>query len=190
MKKNKIIVGLLAATIGFSSCNTNENQEAKTIEANPQEVVSTETTPVNEVSVDEINLIRTKIEALQVEPLEITTSDLREKIKQKWSKMHFYVEDGIVVKVKTYPYAEISKRTEEFYANKDGLLLVVIEDNGEGPKGKSQSEIDKMYYFNNDKLIKKIKKGEEQEFSNENLDAQGLSAEFKEYIEIYNKYKK
>jgi hypothetical protein len=94
------------------------------------------------------------------------------------------------MKVKTYPYTEISKRTEEFYANKEGLKLVVIEDNGEGEKGKPKDQLDKMYYFSSDKLIKEVSNQKESEYTVKESDAEELLSEFNEYLDIYKSTKK
>ena len=100
------------------------------------------------------------------------------------------MKDNQVVKVKTYPYTEISKRTEEFYTNEDGLVLAVIEDNGDGEKGKPNDEIDKMYYFDSGNLIKEVSSQKEDEHSIKASDAEELLSEFNEYIEIYNQANK
>ena len=187
MKKNKIIAGLLIATIGLSGCKSNESKENQEVKTDPQKEVSSPTLADPMISVEEIDKMRTAIESLQLDPIEISTSGLREKTRQKWSKIHIYAQNDIVVRVKTYPHPEISKRTEEFYANKDGLLLVVIEDDGEGPKGKPKNELDKMYYFNNGELINESKKAEASEYTVKESDAEELLSEFKEYLEIYKK---
>jgi hypothetical protein len=186
MKKNKIVLGLMIATIALYNCNSNENKEMKN---EGEEVISTYSTN-QEISVENIDKIRTEIESLEITPVELTTAGLREKIKQKWVKIHFYVEKEVVVKIKTYPHPAISKRTEEFYANKDGLLLVVIEDNGEGAKGKEKSEIDKMYYYNNNKLIKELNKEEKSEYTIKESDGEELLSEFNEYLDIFKATKK
>ena len=129
----------MVAAFGLNSCNLNESKEVKN---DTQKEVSANPTD-NAISTEDIDKTRSEIESLQIAPVELSTESLREKIKQKWSKIHVYVQNGNVVKIKTYPYAGISKRTEEFYANKDGLLLVVIEDNGEETNDKENNEIDK-----------------------------------------------
>jgi len=63
----------------------------------------------------------------------------------------------------------------------------VIEDNGNGVKGKPKSESDKMYYFNNGKLLEEINKEEGSEYAIKESDAEGLLAEFNEYLDIYRK---
>ncbi len=186
MKKNRLLIGIIVATVSLSSCNTAENNDVKkdakeNISKNPKD---------NELSVENIDKTRKRIESLQIKPFELSTKNLKEKIKQKWSKIHFYIENDVVVKVKTYPHPSISKRTEEFYANKDGLLLVVIEDNGEGKKGKENYEFDKMYYFNNNKKIKEINKEEKSEYTIRDSDAEELLSEFNEYLDVYQSTKK
>jgi hypothetical protein len=195
MKNTKIILGLLTLTICLASCiNSTENAESNdemqqdTSQQMIQEDSSENTDP--EISLEEIDQLRSDIENSKTEAIEISTTNLREKIKQKWSKIHFYVENDVVVKIKTYPYSQISKRTEEFYASEEGLRLVVIEDNGDEPKGKSKNEIDRMYYFNNDMLIGELKKGEEQDYENNKSVSERLISEFQDYMTIYEENKK
>jgi hypothetical protein len=188
MKKKTIIIGLLTASLGIVSCNS--NIEDKTEIQSSEQTTKTEATSESQISLEDIDKLRTEIESLDVKPIEISTANLREKIKQKWSKIHFYVVDDIVMKVKTYPYTEISKRTEEFYANKEGLKLVVIEDNGEGEKGKPKDQLDKMYYFSSGKLIKEVNNQKESEYTVKESDAEELLSEFNEYLDIYKATKK
>jgi hypothetical protein len=186
---NKTIIGLMVAAIALSSCHSNESKESKEVKIETEKEVST--APAESLmTVEEINKMRSEIELLKLSPVEVSTTGLREKIKQKWSKIHFYVHNGFVVKVRTYPYGQITKRTEEFYANQDGLLLAVVEDNGEGLEDNDQNEMDKMYYYNNGKLIKELKKEKESEHSIKESDAEELISEFNEYVEIYNKNKR
>ncbi len=190
MKKHTFIAGYFIATIGLIGCNSNEKNGNQEVKDEPKKETSSPILFDTLAAVEGINKMRTAIEALEINPFEISTSGLREKTKQKWSKIHFYVQNDVVIKVKTYPYSEISKRTEEFYANKDGLALVVIEDDGEGSKGKPKNELDKMYYFNNGKPIKELNKEAESEYTIKTSDAEELLAEYEEYLDIYKKAKK
>ncbi|MCB0509248.1 MAG: hypothetical protein H6579_11025 [Chitinophagales bacterium] len=192
MKKFTLLIPILLSLLFFNSCssNTEQLQENETSTNLSEEVQ--ETTP----SIDKEELMaitdtkRLLIEGLTLEAYEVSTENLREKIKQKWSKIHFYVQNGLILKVKTYPYEGISNRTEEFYADESGLILVVIEDNGQGEKGKAKDELDKMYYFHLDELVLELSKENEAEFSVRNGDAEELLAEFKEYQEIYQQMQK
>jgi hypothetical protein len=190
MKKRIILSGLLIATMAIVSCNSNKEQKAEEQTSIQANVPKDEPSPEGQISVEEIDKLRAEIESFDIKPIEISTSTLREKIKQKWSKIHFYLKDSVIVKVKTYPHPSISKRTEEFYANKDGLLMVVIEDNGSAAKNQEKDMVDKMYYFNGDSLIKETNKGTESEYNVRNSDAEELMTEFKEYLDIYKKSKK
>lgn len=189
MMKNQIIPGILIVALVLFSCNSNDNKETPEVDTKPQTEVTSEQTEKS-ISVEEIDNVRSEIESLEITPIVVSTSELREKIKQKWSKIHFYVQNDNVVKVKTYPYPEVSKRTEEFYANADGLVLVAIEDDGDGMKGKSKDEIDKMYYFNNGKVLDEVKKNEKSEYTIKESDPEELLSEFNEYLEIYEQQKK
>lgn len=136
--------------------------------------------------VKSINEERTSIENELGEPMEITTAELKEKIKQKWSKIEFYNKDDNVVRIKTYPYPGISKRTEEFYLKDRALILAVIEDDGSGDRGKSNDEIDKMYYFHDNELIYEMNELTEKEYSIRESDAEELFSEVSEYLNIYD----
>lgn len=183
MQFKKIILQSIVLGIVCTSCNSAKHDEVKT---ESQNVNLSNVPSENELSFDEIDNYRAEIESLPINPIEVSTENLREKIKQKWSKLHFYVRNGVVVKVKSYPYSEISKRTEEFYANGNGLLAVVVEDNGLGSKGKQKAEIDKLYYFSNGNPIKEVKKdNNESEYTIKQSDYEELISEFREYLDIY-----
>jgi len=136
MKKSRITLGLFVATLIFTSCNTKSTEK----QAKDSAVEQSDSFSPVQINVDSVvrfvDSKRTEIEALNAKPIEISTKQLREKTKQKWSKIHFYTQKNELVKIKTYPYEGISKRTEEFYVNHAKLILVVIEDDGSGPKGK------------------------------------------------------
>jgi hypothetical protein len=185
MKKSTIIAVLFLSTLGLVSCNSNSEENAKDQSSEQTSENNLETSTEATTSIEEIDQLRGEIESLDIVPVELSTAELREKIKQKWSKIHFYVKDNKVVKVKTYPHSEISKRTEEFYALEEVLALVVIEDNGDGDKGKAKSELDKMYYFDNGKLLKEVSNEKETEHTIKESDAEELLSEFNEYLELY-----
>lgn len=184
MKSSNTIWSLALVGGLLASCN---NQEAApTVEAPAAEIQEV----VPEINRDSIVTFidgkRAAIEALTMEPIVMETTAMREKIKQKWSKLHIYAVDGQVFKIKTYPHEGISKRTEEFYAIDNNLAMVVIEDNGEGPKGKAKADLDKIYYFHNNEMLAEMSKGAEKEFGIRNSDAEELQAEFSEYLAAFN----
>ncbi len=188
ISKSKLILIMLPA-FGLLSCNqTYEAPAEKAAEETSmemEEAYGAETNVNTDSLVNQINEQRATIEQSLGEPVVLLTEELKAKIKQKWSKIHFYTKDGSVVRIKTYPYAEISKRTEEFYLENGKLILAVIEDDGTGDKGKLMEDLDKMYYYYNDKLIKEKKQNDEQEFSVRNSDAEELLEEVAEYLELY-----
>ena len=172
----------LILTLCVIACGPSTVQQAAT-------PASEETTPAKMVNYDRvvkaIDEKRTEIESSLGEPMVVSTKELRAKIKQKWEKIHFYTLDGKVVRVKTYPYAQISDRTEEFYFQDQELMLVVIEDDGLGDRGKASEEIDKRYYFQDGALIREIKSEEETEYTIKDSDAEELLAEAGEYLDVY-----
>lgn len=179
-------VAILAATVG---CN--QPAEKATEETTPAVVEEMMVEEVEEEVIDTDSIVtaideaRAEIEANLGEPVAVATKQLKEKIKQKWEKIHFYLMDGQVVRVKTYPYENISNRTEEFYLMNGELALAVIEDNGAGERGKNAEQIDKLYYFYNGEALKEIGAENEKEYSVKNGDAEELMAELKEYLDIY-----
>lgn len=188
---NKLKTSLFATLILFAAyacdqnTSTNENTEAATTEA----VEATEVEPGIDVeaAVSSINELRTQIETNIGDPVEVMTTELRAKIKQKWSKIHFYTIDGNVVRIKTYPHESISTRTEEFYLQDGNLVLAIIEDDGTGERGKSEEQVDKMYYYADGKAIKEVRSEEEGEYEVGSSDANELISEVKEYLSIYAK---
>lgn len=189
------IITFLISILLFA-CNTNsQNAESATDAKETTTPANTEQTAVvvnTDSLVKVINSQRAKIEATieKVKPIEIATNDLRAKVRQKWSNIHFYTNNGEVVRIKTYPHSQISTRTEEFYLNDGALMLAVIEDNGEGKRGKSSESIDKMYYFNDGELIKEMHESKESEYSIKYSDAEELLVEVAEYLDIYAKAEK
>jgi len=136
-----------------------------------------------------INLERDRIEnnlkSFQIKSL--STKTLREQIKQKWSKIEFCTEKDQIVRIKTYPYKEITNRTEEFYFQKGKLMLAFICDNGLLIKeGKPEKGLGKTYYFSEDAVIKEENLSNEKETSIRNSDSERLLQEAKEYLELYS----
>jgi len=189
MRRKLFLGGLMISTtlLALSCTSTPKVNEDKTAEI----LTSTNEDVFNKDSVIiEIDNKRATIETLDLDFFELSTANLREKIKQKWSKIHFYFDGDDLVKIKAYPHSGISKRTEEFYIDNSNLILVVIEDDGTGEKGKSNLDLDKMYYFHNENLIQELKSNQEVEYNIKNGDSEELQAEFQEYVEIFRSEKK
>jgi hypothetical protein len=189
MKQSLFFLPALALAVLVSCTQPAEKPEA----TEPENIEQTSETDEAEIDaaidvdaeVAKIDAERTAIEALEISPVEVSTENLRSKIKQKWSKIHFYAVDGELVRVKTYPHAGISMRTEEFYLSNGELVLVTIEDNGEGERGKAAELIDKMYYYLNGELIREKKANEEAEYGIRNSDGEELMQELNEYKTIF-----
>jgi len=190
--KKEIILSVFASLILATGCESTSTENQEATETEEVAAVSEEAENVEEVEsvnvdslVQMIDATRARIEALELPPVEVATTKLRKKLNQKWSTIHFYVENDQLVKVKTYPHAGVSARTEEFYLENGELTLVVIEDDGSGAKGKAKDQLDKMYYFNNSELVKELKSNTEAEFNQKQSDAEELQSEFAEYVELY-----
>ena len=191
MKKSKLAILLVLSLIMYS-CNTSKKEE-KTPDTTQQASASESTEDEAALDVDSlvvgIDKKRATIENTIGEPVVVYTDSLREKIKQKWQKIHYYVIDGELVRIKTYPYEQITSRTEEFYIDKGNLTLVVIEDNGDAERGKSKDQLDKLYYFHNGELVKEVHSEEEPEYTIKESDGEELASEFNEYADIYRMHK-
>jgi len=186
-------VKLPLMVFSFVSLFSCENVKVeKTVSQDPKQEETTEEAETSEeksLDIDSlvaaVHATRAEIENSTSNPLEISTSDLKEKIKQKWEKIHFYTLDGKLVRIKTYPYESITDRTEEFYLKNGELLLAVIEDDGDGDRGKAAEEIDKLYFFSDGELVREVHKTEEREYSLRESDAEELQTEVREYIDLY-----
>jgi len=181
---------VVSSLVLFASCE-NVKVEKTVSQDSKQEQEIEEAASLEEESIDVDSLVatfdamRAEIESSAGDPVEVSTSDLKEKIKQKWEKIHFYTVDGNLVRIKTYPYENITYRTEEFYIQDGDLFMAVIEDNGSGKRGKSTEEIDKLYYYSDGELIHEIHRSEEREYSLRKSDAEELQTEVREYIDIF-----
>lgn len=166
-------------TSGKSNTKTekSENEEQDTLSSASIESI-----------IADIDDYRNKVEQKLENPIELKTEDLREKIKQKWEKIHFYTHEDEVVRIKAYPYDMISNRTEEFYLEDGELILAVIEDDGSNERSKEDSEIDKLYYFNNEKVISEISREGEPEYSVRDSDGEELLSEVNEYIKLFEEH--
>ncbi|MCK9205123.1 MAG: hypothetical protein M0P58_11920 [Bacteroidales bacterium] len=192
MKSRLVFLGMVFLFFSCGSPNQNAKNDQK--ESTGQTAgVETETVQAPKINTDSlvkvIDVEREKIERnlKSLKRTTLTTTNLRAQIKQKWSKIDFYAEASQIVRIKTYPYDKISKRTEEFYFQKGKLILAFIEDEGAQYKGKSDKRVGKTYYFFNDAGIKEINQTTEIETSIRQSDSERLLQEAKEYIELFPK---
>lgn len=194
--KKIILSGLVLAAV-LTSCDNSKKttdtaitDSAVVVETIVETVVETE----NEMSDEQKQEMVQKIDAQKAEietkikdvkPTELKTTALREQLKQKWEKLHFYTNaEGQVIRVKTYPYDKVSKRTEEFYFQDGKLILAVIEDDGTGEAGKEKEKLNKLYYFNEEKPFHEINNSGETEYSIKESDAERLLEEANEYLKL------
>lgn len=196
----KIWLPIIASGMLVTACGSEKSEEGtekeKTTEkpaeneAATPEVTETEESEMSEQAINdrvaEIDDLRNNAEATakSAEAKEMSTEDMRPQIKQKWSKIHVYMNEDQIVRIKTYPHEAVSTRTEEFYFEDGALVLAVIEDDGSGESGKSMEEIDKAYYFHNGEVIREVNSGNEKEYSIRNSDGEQLLQEAQEYLEL------
>lgn len=182
----KLLIAFLAISL-LVACNTGTNELPKT------EETTAKTPAANDPGFDVaamtagIDAMRAAIEEnLDIyEKVEIGKDQFREKTRQKWEKIHIYLEDGKVMRIKSYPYEGITKRTEEFYFDHGNLILAVIEDDGEEAGGKE--EVDKLIYFHNGEAYSEVSQGDEQELSSLKAEGEELYEETMEYLELLKK---
>jgi hypothetical protein len=193
MKKYPFLLLSSFGLLFITSCGSPEKKEEQSEVKQESTVPSEETASTPSVNTDSlVSLIdeaRSKAEQIKDKPLELKTEKMREKIKQKWASIHFYMTDGKLARIKTYPHDKISKRTEEFYVQDDALVLAVIEDDGSGARGKAAEKLNKMYYFHQNDLIKEVNSSDEPEQSVKKSDAEELLSEFGEYLQIFKTQK-
>ena len=135
--------------------------------------------------VAQIDARREVIEDMRLQRHELSASDLRAKVAQKWSKLHVYTDDDTVLRIKSYPHEGISERTEEFYFTQGQLILAVIEDEGIDPNGNEDEDVDKMYYFDSEQVIFERRDDDEAEYGNLETDGMELLQEAREYLELF-----
>lgn len=176
--------GLLLASCGQTQQEPTPAEE--TVKQIVEEVVETPSLDV-EAYVAKVNALREGVEGRlsELALTEVSTEAMRAKVRQKWSKIHYYADASQVVRVKTYPHEAVSQRTEEFYFMDGQLVLVVIEDDGTGERGKAEADVDKMYYFADGKVVKETTKGTEKEYGIKDSDGEELLQEANEYLDAY-----
>lgn len=185
MSKIKYLI-VASSIVFFVACSEPKKSEPKKEEAQAEKKEEAMEVDADAVvkSADELRRkIENEIE--NIEPIQIETTGLRENIKQKWSKIHYYLKDNQVVRVKTYPHKEVSKRTEEFYYDNGKLSIVAIEDDGSGDRGKAKNQFDKIYYFKDGDYITEVNNSKEGEYTIKQSDAEKLLQEAKEYMDIF-----
>lgn len=183
MKTKLLVLALLSFSI--SACTNDKECEETHIDTSVDEKVS----EIDQVDLKALETKRLEIEkmATQLTPISIFTEELRAKIHQKWAKIDFYVKDGSVVRIKTYPHDAISKRTEEFYFDKGKLFLASIEDDGSEKGSESSDDLSKEYYYVNDKVVGESNHTQEKEFNIKNSEGEELLQEALEYLDLYAK---
>jgi hypothetical protein len=166
--------------------NSGENKKTELKSSSETKVVAAPKINADSIvkSIDaERERIENNLKSLQRKSL--STKGMREQIKQKWSKLDFYTENSQVVRIKSYPYANITKRTEEFYFRNGQLIIAFIEDNGLDFKGKEPKRDGKTYYFAGDSLLRESNMTHEQETTIRSSDSERLLQEAKEYLGLF-----
>ena len=168
MKLQKLLFMLVLFC--FYNCKSKEEQQAEDLNF-----------------ITEVNLLVDKIEATKekMQRIEILSKDLNsDQIKQKWSKIHFYLEKGKVCRIKTYPHEENSKQTDEFYFDNDQLVFAILQDNGDQATGKQELNFGRMYYFKDDELVKEVIHSEKKDNELKSSESKRLLEEANEYLEL------
>lgn len=189
MKKTVLTTALaLAALMACQPAQQEETKASKTTQADSTEVAvngATVQDPIGEMA--DIDVYRSSIESSldRLNKQSMSTETLRDQIKQKWSTIDFYTnEAGELVRVKTYPHSEISKRTEEFYFQNGNLVNAIVEDDG-SEKGKEAAFEGKLYYYATGEVIGEKNMTEEEEYNIRKSDGERLLQEAREYQVVF-----
>ena len=188
MMKHVAFIAVAAAGLFIASCGQTQQEQPQVAEETPvTEEVAADAALDTVAYVAKVNAHRADVEARlgELNKREVSTETMRAKVRQKWSAIHYYADAAQVVRVKTYPHESVSKRTEEFYFMDGQLVLVVIEDDGTGERGKAEADVDKMYYFADGKVVKETSKGTEKEYAIKDSDGEELLQEANEYLDAY-----
>ena len=137
--------------------------------------------------IKQIEAKREAIEAVRekMQRATLSTSNLRAQIKQKWSKIEFYAENGAVRRIKTYPHESISHRTEEFYFEGGHLIFAYIEDEGMTDEKPGVISGGKAYYYDNGRFVAERNQTGEPEQAIRHSDEERLEQEAMEYLSLY-----
>lgn len=180
MKKMNLLWATALLLLAFSSCES-PSQETEQATAEETEAVEEGIDKMKWMAATDSLRIFIETAAANLQPIELSTQGTRAKIAQKWSKIHYYAQEGEVVRIKTYPHEGISERTEEFYFSNGQLILAVIEDRGL----EAEESIDKMYYFHEGQPIGDKHMNEEAEYGIRQGEAEELLQEAREYLDLF-----
>ncbi len=192
MKNSLLFSGLLFFLLSCGSGNKNAGDEQK---GSAQAAVKPETEAVKAPKINADSLVKViEAENARIESnlksfkkIILKTTDLRAQIKQKWSEINYFTENGQIVKVVTLPYPKISKRTEEFTYRNGKLILALIADNGIRESGDQEKQINKEYYYFNDSCFKEDNRSKEKETTIRSSDSERLLQEGAEYLDLFPK---
>ena len=115
----------------------------------------------------------------------LSTTDLRPQVKQKWSKIEYYVDGSQVARIKTYPHAQVSERTEEFYFDRGELMYAYIQDRGAQDHERGGPRAGKEYYYAGGKFVTEKNSSSEPEHTIRHSDEERLEQEALEYLALY-----
>lgn len=168
-----LLVALLILCSACASDTESTEGEAATTYAQRAELIDTITQQRKDIEARNSELTR----------YEVSTDSLREQIKQKWSRIHFYADGDTLLRVKTYPHDEVSTRTEEFYFQDGQLITAVIQD--AGTTADEDKEGQKAYFYSGGEVVGERNTSGEKERTIRESDAEQLQSEAREYLEIY-----
>ena len=120
----------------------------------------------------------------------LSTANLREQVKQKWSKIDFYSDGDTVVRIKTYPHQGISTRTEEFYFDGGQLIFAYIEDDGTQDEKPGVLSGGKAYYYDHGRFVTERNQTGETEHAIRQSDEERLEQEAMEYLALFAETRK
>ena len=190
MKRTLLFIGFVFFLFSCGSNNTGKEQKENAQAAVNKDSVAAQSPKANVDSlVKVIEAENSRIEAnlKSFAKTSLKTTGLREQIKQKWSIIEYFTENGQIVKIVTLPYKQITKRTEEFTFKQGKLILALIADKGINEKVNIEKEIDKAYNFSDGICIKENNRSNEKETTIRNSDNERLLQEANEYLDLMPK---
>ena len=132
--------------------------------------------------------ILVEVERSKLEQIEyfVNVEDVPE-IYAKWDRIHFYHDNGELLRVKTYPHQGNGDRSEEFYYKNNSLYMVVIEEHGADLIGRSSSFEGRRYYFKSGELFFQSNDSGEDRFTEKGEAESKLVEEGKKYQVLFQK---
>lgn len=105
---------------------------------------------------------------------EISTDSMNARIRQKLGKLACYSKNGNLLRIKSYPHAQVSSRTEEFHFRDGEVIFAYIEVDGMHGEGNDVHTKGKEFYCNDGQFVAIRNMSGDSERSVRNSDSQSF----------------